>query len=96
MTGDRTEYCNEIKHEDNDWNLVTPKKGWQRMNRETAHSKWGHGHKDQLNTMANFYKIKLTGELQACAGCAIVKSRARKTTRTCKKGSEGEGLTTLH
>ena len=53
------------------------------MSKKDAHSKWGHPHNDQMNKMSNFYEVKLTGKLPPCVGCAIIKSTAAKTTRTC-------------
>ena len=55
------------------------------MTKEEAHSRWGHPHIDQLNKMGNYFKFNLTGHLPTCAGCAVIKSRAMQTTRTCNK-----------
>lgn len=93
-------YCNEVsishedtENEDGNWNLIVSKerKKWPTLTREIAHSRWGHPHYDQMNKMSNFYKINLTGKLPTCSGCAVVKSRAMQTTRTCKKEAETNG-----
>ena len=75
------------------WNLVISKerKKWPSMSREEAHSKWGHPHINQLNKMGNYFKVNLTGKLPTCAGCAVVKSRAMQTTKTCKKLAKTNG-----
>ena len=61
MKVSQTHYCNEIKaHNDQDekWEVVMSKekKGWPKMTREEAHTKWRHGYKGQLNTMGFFSK----------------------------------------
>ena len=61
------------------------------MDRDEAHSLWGLPHYAQMNKMANFYKVHLVGKLSKCPGCAVVKSRAMKTTRTCSKLASKNG-----
>ena len=98
LTTDGYNYCNKIttmKDDNNDeeWNKVITKekKKWPKLKRDDAHARWGHPHYDQMNKMANFYKIRLTGKLSTCAGCGVVKSRAKQTTRTCKKLAQRNG-----
>ena len=90
------EECNnhEIKvNKEGEWTKVEAidKKKWPKMSRDEAHQKWGHPHYDQMNKMANYNKVRLTGKLSTCAGCAIIKSRAMKTTRTCSKPAKSNG-----
>ena len=96
--GKTTDYCNEIAikgddSESSNWNLVVSKQKqkWPKMTKVEAHAKWGHPHHDQLNKMGNLYKVNLTGTLEACAGCAIVKSRAMATTKTYHKLAVNNG-----
>ena len=98
VTSNETLYCNMINDNNNEvWevvgkhNKVNKKQNWPKMNRNEAHQKWGHAHYDQMNIMANHYKIHLQGKLNTCAGCSLVKSRAKATTTTCKKKATKNG-----
>ena len=78
---------------ENEWKVVAPrdKKKWPKMSRKEAHSKWGHPHLDQLNKMALFNRVNVYGKLPKCAGCGLIKSRAMKTTKTCKRKATQNG-----
>ena len=93
MKSSNTEYCHGVEAENDEWQIVTPteKKRWPKLTREEAHEKWGHGHKEQLDKMGNFFHYNLTGKLHSCAGCALVKSRVMKTTRTCNQKATMNG-----
>ena len=80
-------YATSTDKDDKGWKIVEPKgsKKWPKMPRDEAHAKWGHPHYDQMNKMAIYNKIQLTGKLTKCAGCGVIKSRAAKTTKTCSK-----------
>ena len=72
-------------------NKVVDKSNWQKMSKTTAHEKWGHQHEDQLMKMANNIQLKLTGQLGGCAGCALIKSRAKATTKTTTEKATVKG-----
>ena len=82
---DLSQYCYEVAES---WNEIekknkpVDKSKWKRMNRDEAHRKWGHQHKLQLDIMGNHLKIKLVGKLNQCAGCALIKARAKATVKT--------------
>ena len=97
MTSSKKDHCIEITMDDDNkktpWTKVESqeKKKWRVMTREEAHSRWGHPHLNQMNTMGNFFKIRLTGKLPSCAGCNVIKGRAMKTTKTCRKSAINNG-----
>ena len=93
MNTQNEEYCNNLSNDNDDWKLVEEKgkQKWPRMTRDEAHVKWGHPHLDQLNQMAKHYKVNVYGKLSRCAGCGLIKSRAKATTRTCHKKATSIG-----
>ena len=91
--GEKEEECNEIE----DWvpdGRGSPgrKKAWTKMNRDEAHRKWGHQHYDQMNWMANQNQIHLQGKLSKCAGCALVKCRAKANLQTTRNRAQKNGM----
>ena len=92
----REEQCNNVNtttNNESEWKKVESKEKskWPKMSRAEAHEKWGHPHLEQLNKMAKFNKINVYGQLPKCAGCGVIKSRAAKTTRTCKRAATKNG-----
>ena len=91
------EYCHDITTNATDqWEVVgrdnkLARKTWPKMNKVEAHNKWGHPHEAQLHKMANHYQVQLTGKLESCSGCGLVKSRAKATTRTCNQAADENG-----
>ena len=90
MTYDR---CYEITTNEG-WELVgkNNKKHWKKMNRNEAHRKWGHQHYDQMNWMANKCRIHLQGKVGECAGCSLVKCRAKANAGTTKTKATENGM----
>ena len=84
--------CFEVTDNENGWQKAVNKKGWKKINRDEAHRKWGHQHYDQMNWMANQCNIHLQGKLGECAGCALVKARAKANARSTKEHATEKGM----
>ena len=96
-TPDESKYCYDLSKEEDEWKVIgknskpIDKSKWPKMSKKLAHEKWGHQHNDQLMKMANHMQIRLTGDLGTCAGCALVKSRAKANLKTTQEKAINKG-----
>ena len=61
------------------------------IDRKDAHQKWGHQHENQLNRLATYHQLRLQGKMEECAGCALVKSRAKACLKTSDNKATKKG-----